>query len=363
MTAKKSGKGHPDWAYWTKLKEVKVFEALALLDAQEPPEDCPDPDEEGSVYRRRMRLLLDALPNREWFSPHSLNIGNSLLFGVSLPEVGRWAKENGINLPGGFPVAPPRIAWEFWKARRTVKLWEACLLSLGLDPERVRFSANGWMAGIEADPIFEADTFPNAATEQAYRRRLILLKDHRTNAQHFTPLSLSGRMLSGAEQPVELPEFCTWAKAMALVPLTWELEQLATAPPLRSMGIKPSPANLAVMNDKVTEDKQATAAGRPSVPATPTPAQSPSASQSWQVNPPKRMDSLAAAIHRTLTAERQAGHRRPTATELLELWRNKKPDCVVRLRVDGVDWTDGDDRDDQTADRRALQDRILRMTK
>ena len=24
MTAKKSGKGHPDWAYWTKLKEVRV---------------------------------------------------------------------------------------------------------------------------------------------------------------------------------------------------------------------------------------------------------------------------------------------------------------------------------------------------
>ena len=97
-----------DWGHWAKLREVRVYEALALLDGQEPPENCPDADDESPTYRKRMRLLLDALPNREWFGPPTVNSGDPPLQPVNLAELGRWAKANGHALPDEFPCAVAR---------------------------------------------------------------------------------------------------------------------------------------------------------------------------------------------------------------------------------------------------------------
>jgi hypothetical protein len=248
MTNEKSGAGRPEWDHWAKLSEVKVYEALALLENEEPPESCPDPDDESPAYRKRMRRLLDALPDREWFTPKTLDMGNALLCGVNLPEVGRWAKANGITLPAGFPVAGPRIAWEFWKARKSVALWEACMLSVGIDPDNAQHSENGWMAGT-TDPVLKDATFPSPAVWEQYRRRLVLLTEHRDDTAHFTPLTPAEHAgPGGARLPVRLVEFAVWAKATGLTPMPAELEELAATPTPQKFGIKPNPARLAELN-------------------------------------------------------------------------------------------------------------------
>ena len=45
------------------------------------------------------------------------------------------------------PVAPPAINWALWCNMRTVRLWQACALMVGLDPDQLKPSATGWMAG------------------------------------------------------------------------------------------------------------------------------------------------------------------------------------------------------------------------
>ena len=99
-----------DWPSWGKLKEVKVFEALALLDNTEPGEEPPEQEDTTPTYRKRLRLLLDAMSDRQQFAPGTLNMGNPQLHGVSLIAVGKWAPRNQIPLPAGFPVMPEFIA-------------------------------------------------------------------------------------------------------------------------------------------------------------------------------------------------------------------------------------------------------------
>ena len=92
-----------DWPHWGKLKEAKVFEALALLDNTEPGEEMPEQADTTPTYRKRLRLLLAAIGDREQFAPGTLNMGNPQLHGVSLIAVGAWARRNQISLPAGFP--------------------------------------------------------------------------------------------------------------------------------------------------------------------------------------------------------------------------------------------------------------------
>jgi hypothetical protein len=174
-----------DWSHWARLREVKVYEALALLDGQEPPENCPDADDESTAYRKRMRLLLDALSKRERFGPRTLNLSDPLLHGVDLAEVGRWAKANGYPLPDKFPCAVPRadairanttgcsvIRWNLWTSVPHMPLWEAVALVLNIEPSSLKRSRQEWMAGPGGGPIFESRSFPSATSRDDFNTAL-----------------------------------------------------------------------------------------------------------------------------------------------------------------------------------------------
>ena len=203
-----------DWGYWAKLREVRVYEALALLDGQEPPEDCSDPDDESSAYRKRMRLLLDALSNREWFGPHTLNMGDPLLHGVSLAEVGRWAKSNGYTLPDEFPCAVaqagavqasetrgPVIRWNLWMSVPLVELWQAVALVLNIEPTSLKRSGQEWMAGSGGGPIFEPQSFPSAIKRDDFSTAL----DFAERVTNVTgPIHLRDRLAVGMNKRTAL---------------------------------------------------------------------------------------------------------------------------------------------------------------
>jgi len=164
-----------DWAYWLKLPEVKAFEAIALLYNTEPTGRPPETDDASPEYHKALRLLLACLSDRSTFTPGTLNMGDPALHGVRLHEVGAWALANDFELPEKFPrlerlvkaqsrstPEPLAIDWPFWKAMRTVKLWQACALMVGLDPDRLKHHPQGWMAGPGSGPVFDSRSFSSA---------------------------------------------------------------------------------------------------------------------------------------------------------------------------------------------------------
>lgn len=157
-----------DWDYWRKLPEVRVFEALALLEGREPPEEPPAADECSEGYRKRLRLLVASLPDRSVFVPCTLHLAEPARHGVRLLDVARWALSNGIALPDGFPqpVQPPKAPgpiapivgssrpfpsgpapanWAKWKLIPKVELWKAVCLSLDIEPDEERLGMRMWL--------------------------------------------------------------------------------------------------------------------------------------------------------------------------------------------------------------------------
>ena len=168
-----------DWAYWLKLPEIRVFEAVALLHNTEPESAPPDLEDSSPEHRKILRLLLACLSDRSIFTPGTLNMVDPALHGVKLAEVGRWALVNGYTLPEHFPrlavtSSKPTIDWPFWKAMRTVKLWQACALIAGLEPDKLRWHPQAWMAGPGAGPVFDDKSFSSLDIKTRFEKALRL---------------------------------------------------------------------------------------------------------------------------------------------------------------------------------------------
>ena len=164
-----------DWDYWRKLPEIKAFEAIALLHGAEP--ESEPPEDASPEYRKALRLLLACLSDRSIFTPGMLNLVDPALHGVKLIEVGAWAKANGYSLPDKFPRPTAdltAIDWAFWRNMRTVKLWQACALVVGFDPDKLRHSPHGWMAGPGAGPVFVDKSFPSLDVKERFGKALRL---------------------------------------------------------------------------------------------------------------------------------------------------------------------------------------------
>ena len=102
--------------------------------------------------------------------------------------------------------------WEFWLNMPSVKVWQACALSLNIDPDSMRHSPHGWMAGPGSGPIFEPGSFPNNEAAEAFGKRLRLLSASITNPAYFRLRSLIMGDASRCE--IYLSEFATWATSV-----------------------------------------------------------------------------------------------------------------------------------------------------
>lgn len=157
-----------DWAFWEKLPEVKVFEAIALLHGAEPADHPPAPEDASTEYRKTLRLLLASMSDSSMFTPSTLSVVDAALNGVRLLEVGKWAIANGYMLPGKFPrpVQVPRAPspitplrgngyvpsrspssanWNKWKFIPKAQLWEAVCLTLDVEPDEEVLDMRHWL--------------------------------------------------------------------------------------------------------------------------------------------------------------------------------------------------------------------------
>lgn len=77
------------------------------------------------------------------------------------------------------------IDWLHWKHAR-LALWEACALSLNINPSNMTRHPNDWMDGSESGPIFTDSSFPDMKTQSIFYGRLRLLGENYGNSQYFT---------------------------------------------------------------------------------------------------------------------------------------------------------------------------------
>ena len=114
--------------------------------------------------------------------------------------------------------------WEFWLRMPNVKVWQACALSLGIDPDSMKHDRNSWMLGGSGGPIFESGTFENDAEKTEFYKRLRLLMANLHDRDHFSPGVLNTRSAHLSE--LRFPEFAAWTLSIGWT-IPEELAKLA----------------------------------------------------------------------------------------------------------------------------------------
>lgn len=104
------------------------------------------------------------------------------------------------------------IDWDFWRNMPNVMLWQACALSLNLNPDSLKRSGQGWMAGVGSGPYFDSRSFPNSGIEKSLHKRRELLRANITSQAHFSPGRID--MNTPDNWSVKLIEFVAWATSI-----------------------------------------------------------------------------------------------------------------------------------------------------
>lgn len=237
-----------DWAFWKKLPEVKVFEAIALLHGSEPASQPPDPDDASPEYRKTLRLFLASMSDVSTFTPCTLNMGDSALTGVRLLEVGRWAMANGYTLPHQFPrpaqvpkapapITPLRVNgyvpsrrptpanWNKWKFIPKAQLWETVCLTLDVEPDEEVLGMRIWLQSRRGVPRGLPPEFVD---------RLQMAQANMSTNGPIRPLKLYSGVLQSPHAEVSLSEVaafavhCGWTLPESIQALAPTIQSLAT---------------------------------------------------------------------------------------------------------------------------------------
>lgn len=110
--------------------------------------------------------------------------------------------ENKVNAPN----------WKEWKYTPSVRLWEACALSLNIDPHNLKDSGHGWMGDSNETPSFKPTSFPNSELETEFYLRVRLLVANFSDRKYFQPSKLN--MAAIWQCSVKLSDFAHWASSI-----------------------------------------------------------------------------------------------------------------------------------------------------
>ena len=71
------------------------------------------------------------------------------------------------------------IDWDFWLNMPTVRIWQACALSLNIDPEKMKQHPDGYMT--PEGFLFKDESFKTNKEKDEFNKRLRLLSSHVIN--------------------------------------------------------------------------------------------------------------------------------------------------------------------------------------
>ncbi len=120
-----------------------------------------------------------------------------------------------------------------------VKVWEACVLSIGLEPKTMEFERESWMYAEGTGPHITSESFPSRESEQKYKDLVDVLAANLLVREHFSPAAMTtrGKGYCG----VRLDEFVRWA--------TLKVKWLDLPPELAGLVKDKSNGNLPAIND------------------------------------------------------------------------------------------------------------------
>lgn len=104
--------------------------------------------------------------------------------------------------------------WSVWLLMPDVKVWEACALSIGIEPSSMEGEEFHWMDDSGTGPKFTSETFPNHEVENKYKDRLKLLGANLTDRDYFSAGVIAYGKGAGLCS-VRLDEFANWATSKA----------------------------------------------------------------------------------------------------------------------------------------------------
>jgi hypothetical protein len=107
--------------------------------------------------------------------------------------------------------------WSEWLSLPRVKVWQACALSLDIEPNAMNASAHGWMAP-EGAPFFDEENFPSQEVMKEFEKRArVLLANMATDSFSAPVLNMASPKL----HQLRLDEFVRWAVTKA----KWEIPE------------------------------------------------------------------------------------------------------------------------------------------
>lgn len=150
------------------------------------------------------------------------------------------------------PAALPAIDWRYWRHMPKIKQWEACALSLNINPDNMKHHPQAWMAGPGSGPIFTDASFPNKAGQIEFDKRVRLLDASLFSSGYFTAVNnlvRGGRHLA----TVNLQEFAAWGLHVEFDDMPPELVAIAETKAASTLmpepqATTPSPASLELVN-------------------------------------------------------------------------------------------------------------------
>jgi len=105
--------------------------------------------------------------------------------------------------------------WRVWLSnKKKVKVWEACVLSIGLEPKSMKGEDFGWMDDNGTGPYFTRESFPNPEAKKDYQDLVEILSENLFDREYFS----AGDIILGkgaAFHSVRLDEFASWATSKA----------------------------------------------------------------------------------------------------------------------------------------------------
>ena len=121
------------------------------------------------------------------------------------------SRRDGFDHRRDKPLDRP-INWKYWGSLPELKQWDACALSVNVNPENLK-TRRMVMPGM---PVFLPESFPNRAVELEFQRRLTMF----------------GRVIGGRPlAPVSPAQFAAWCLDVGLENLPPELVAMATPEP------------------------------------------------------------------------------------------------------------------------------------
>jgi hypothetical protein len=101
----------------------------------------------------------------------------------------------------------PKPDWSEWAAVPRVTVWEACALSVDIDPHSMTANPDGWMAS-ESAPFFDRESFPCEEVMKEFKKRERVLIANVADDSFSPPVINMG---SPKLHKVRLDEFARWA--------------------------------------------------------------------------------------------------------------------------------------------------------